>query len=128
MTLLWQSFTLLLAIPLFTMALEPSNPASLCDRFVGDDEVQACEKKTHDSKVDWYAATVCNLQSDQASFWNCWSEIENARFSPAALDKCAENQSLDDVSRLACVKAAKAGRQPASVNNTEFQSLQIKKK
>lgn len=128
MTLLWQSFSLLLAIPLFTMALEPSNPASLCDRFVGDTEIQACEEKTKNADVDWYATTVCNLQSDSSAFWSCWSEIQDTKFSPAALDKCAEDRSLTDETRLACLKKAKAGRQPASLPNSEFQSLQIKRK
>lgn len=117
-----KSILLLLVIPLFTLALEPSNPVALCDRFEGN-EVKKCEQRMQKEEVDWYAATVCNLQKDTTSFWKCWDEARNTQFIPAKLEKCGEDKQLDDLQRLSCLKEAKADREPASSKKSIFQGF-----
>lgn len=119
------SVCLIALIPLIAMALEPTNPKGFCDRFVGDKDVSQCAEKIQKDDVDWYAATVCNLQHDDKTFWSCWDSIKGQSFNPAALDKCAENQELTDVQRQECVVAARAGREPAST--AIYQALKVSK-
>jgi len=119
---LMKSVFLLLIIPLFTLALEPSNPIALCDRFEGA-EMKKCEQKMQKEEIDWYAATVCNLQKDKNSFWTCWNEARNTQFIPAKLEKCGEDKQLNDAQRLTCLKDAKADRVPASTKKSIFQGL-----
>jgi len=49
-------------IPLITLAIEPSNPQGFCERFIADSDIKTCQERTKKEEVDWYAATVCNLQ------------------------------------------------------------------
>lgn len=117
-----QTLVLIAIIPLIAIALEPTNPQGFCDRFLGEKDVLKCKERTQKEEVDWYAATVCNLQKEDAAFWSCWDSIKGQSFNPASLDHCGEDQELSDMQRQECVVAARSGREPAS-----FQSLKISK-
>lgn len=96
-----------LLIPLITLALEPNNPTSLCDRYVGDQDKTACLKKVSNMDLDWYAASACSLQQDDGQFTKCLDEIKSASFSPEALELCAKNPESTDSVRLGCLKKIK---------------------
>jgi hypothetical protein len=120
-----KSALLLLTIPFFTMALEPTNPVGFCDRFLKEKDIQVCQQKTQKDDVDWYAATVCNLQKDDSNFWSCWDHIKGVHFNPQALELCGEDKDLNDKDRLTCLDGAQVQRAPASIKNksAEFQPL-----
>jgi hypothetical protein len=150
------SFAFLL-IPLLTLALEPTNPSGLCDRFLGDKEKAQCMQKTTKEELDWYAASACSLQQEDRNFMGCLDEIKGASFNPEALELCAKTPEISDDTRLSCIKKVKgkdytrtqlkkcseAGdaaavegclstnsrlRSPASATNPQgFQSLEIRK-
>lgn len=119
------SLVLVALVPLITMALEPNNPKGLCDRFINDKDIEKCQERTKQEDVDWYAATVCNLQTENESFWNCWDSIKGKSFNPALLDHCSEDKDLDDSKRLTCLKSAITERSPETKNspNKIFQPL-----
>lgn len=123
---IFHSIALIALIPLIALALEPTNPQGFCDRFVGEKDVQQCKERTQKEEVDWYAATVCNLQKEDGAFWKCWDSIKGQSFNPAALDRCGEDKDLSDIQRQDCVTTARAGREPAS-QNAAFQALKISK-
>lgn len=119
------SIVLIALIPLIALALEPTNPPGICDRFVSEKDAELCKDKVQKNEnVDWYAVTVCNLQKDDGQFWKCWESIQGQSFSPAALEKCGEDKDLSDTQRLTCVDSARGDRKPAS---QQFQALTIKK-
>lgn len=144
-----------LLIPLLTLAIEPTNPTALCDRFLGDKDKATCMLKTSKDSLDWYASSACSLQQDDKNFMNCLDEIRGASFNPEALELCAKSSEISDDSRLSCIKKVKnkdytraqikkcsesgspsmmesclfnSGRAPASnAPSTGFQALEIKK-
>ncbi|MDG0816217.1 hypothetical protein [Bdellovibrio svalbardensis] len=116
---------LIAVIPLIALALEPTNPQGFCDRFLGEKDVVKCKERTQKEEVDWYAATVCNLQKEDSAFWSCWDSIKGQSFNPASLDHCGEDKDLTDAQRQECIVSARAGREPAS--SATFQALKITK-
>ena len=123
MSIFFKSLCVLLFIPFLTMAIEPVNPHTLCERFVGEDDQKSCDARMKKDDVDWYAATVCSLMQDDTQFWNCWDKIKGASFNPDAVEKCADDSAMKDAERVACIDKARVGRNPAS----EFQPLKIGK-
>ncbi len=113
------------SVPLIAWALEPANPSGFCDRFIGEEDIATCKKKTEADDVDWYAATVCNLQTEDKAFWICWDSIKGRAFSPQALEKCGEDSAMDDLQRQKCVDDSRQNRSPSSVNRL-FQPLIFK--
>ncbi|WP_415063938.1 hypothetical protein [Bdellovibrio sp.] len=128
MKLIFQTLALVVSIPLVALALEPSNPAGFCDRFIADADVEFCKARIEKDEVDWYAATVCNLQNDDKAFWNCWDSIKGKSFNPQALEKCGETQDFSDEQRQNCVNGANSGRKPASHSDGLYQPLKLKTK
>lgn len=123
MSILIKSLIALSLLPLLAIAVAPRNPTALCDRFVVEKEQALCEERVAKDKVDWYAATACGLSQDDTQFWKCWDKIKGATFNPAAVEKCADDNAMKDVERVACIDKARVGRNPAS----EFQPLKIGK-
>ncbi len=130
MKILCKSLCILLFIPFLTLAIEPINPHSLCERFVGEDDQKSCDARMKNDDVDWYAATVCSLVQDDQQFWSCWDKIKGVRFNPAQLDLCADDQKLKDSERIDCLTKAQLTRVPASEKPAagEFQPLKIKER
>jgi hypothetical protein len=124
-SILIKSLLALSLIPLLAIAVTPSNPTALCDRFVADKDQKLCEDRVAKDKVDWYAATACGLAQDDGQFWKCWDQIKGASFNPAALEKCADDNAMKDAERVSCIDKARLGRTPAS--SSEFQPLKIGK-
>jgi len=107
-----------LLIPLLTLALEPSNPTGLCDRFLSDKDKATCMLKVSKDELDWYASSACSLQQDDKNFMNCLDEIKGSTFNPEALELCAKSSEISDDSRLSCIK---------KVRNKDYSRAQIKK-
>ena len=105
-------------IPIIALAIEPSNPVNLCERFVGDQEKADCLQKTSGTDLDWYAASMCSLQQEDNSFHLCLKEIEQASFNPEALKICAKDSESSDEQRLACIQ---------KIKNRDFTQVQMKK-
>lgn len=104
------------------IALEPQNPASLCDRFLVGPPKTKCEKKMKALNPDWYLATVCNQNFDDNAFYECVDLTKSGAYSPLKLEAC-EADELSDQDRLGCVRSARTGiqeafqRLPASLKN-----------
>ncbi|KYG63552.1 hypothetical protein AZI87_14180 [Bdellovibrio bacteriovorus] len=129
MRLAIKSVVLIASIPLFAFAIEPTNPSGFCDRFIGEKDIEACKTRTENEEVDWYAVTVCNLQKDDKTFWNCWESVKGKSFDPKALAQCTESEDSSDEDRQACVLKAGGNRKPASQNtSTPFQNMKIDKR
>lgn len=107
-----------LLIPLLTLAIEPNNPTTYCDRFVGDDDKARCVQKASHKDLDWYASSACSLQEDDHSFLSCLDAIKGATFNPEALDLCANPTDLSDSARLSCLQ---------KIKNKDYNRAQIKK-
>lgn len=106
-------FGMLLAAPLFSQALEPQNPVSLCaERFIVGAPKEDCEKKMKALKPDWYLATVCNQSFDDKAFWKCVELTKTGQFSPVQLETCGGDE-LTDIDRLDCVNEARASKSEA---------------
>jgi hypothetical protein len=105
--LLLKTHLAFLLIPLITLALEPSNPNALCERFLGEKEKTACEQKTSKPELDWYATAACGLQQEDKNFLSCLDEIKGAKFNPEALELCAKPADISDNDRLTCIKKIK---------------------
>ena len=129
--ILLNSLLLVALIPLITLAIEPSNPQGFCERFIAESDIKTCQERTKKEEVDWYAATVCNLQKDDQAFWSCWDSIKGQAFNPAQLEHCGEGKDLNDGERQTCVNAAISNRSPAaksdSKKNSYFQSMKASK-
>jgi hypothetical protein len=125
------SLFLVALIPLIALAIEPTNPQGFCDRFISEKDLQLCLEKIKKEDVDWYAATVCNLQKEDPAFWTCWESIKNQAFNPALLEQCGEGKDLNDLERQHCLDGAKSTRAPADDShkktNSLFQPLKITK-
>lgn len=126
MSIILKSLLALSLIPLLAIAVSPSNPTALCDRFVAEKDQKACEDKMAKDKVDWYAATACGMTQDDAQFWKCWDQIKNNKFSPTALEKCSNDTGMKDDARITCIDKARLERNPASTEG-EFQPLKVGK-
>lgn len=87
------------------LALEPRDPSSLCDRFLGSDQ-ETCEKKISELNPDWYLAAVCNRQFDDKLFFECVGLSQKHSFSPLSLEPCDASE-LSDMDRMKCVTGAK---------------------
>jgi hypothetical protein len=107
-----------LLIPLLTLALEPNNPVTLCDRFVNDSDKAVCLEKINRNTSDWYASSACSLQEDDKNFLACLDEIKDGTYNPEALDLCAQRREASDVSRLKCLQ---------KIKNKDYTRAQIKK-
>ncbi|MBS1969559.1 MAG: hypothetical protein JSU04_04605 [Bdellovibrionales bacterium] len=107
-----------LLIPLLTLALEPTNPSGLCDRFLGDKDKAQCMLKTTKDPLDWYASSACALQQEDKNFMSCLDEIKGATFNPEALELCAKSTDISDESRISCIK---------KIKNKDYSRAQIKK-
>lgn len=118
MQLLLKTHLAFLLIPLITLAIEPSNPTSLCDRFLGDKDKATCMLKTTKNPLDWYASSACALQQDDKNFMSCLDEIKGATFNPEALELCAKSTEITDDARISCIK---------KIKNKDYTRTQIKK-
>lgn len=107
-----------LLIPLITLAIEPNNPVTFCERFLADADKVACVKKTEQNHDDWYASAACSLQEDDKNFLVCLDEIHGGTFSPEALELCAKSRNLSDISRLNCIQ---------KIKNRNYSRAEIKK-
>ncbi len=106
-----------LLIPLLTLALEPTNPSGLCDRFLGDKDKAQCMLKTTKDPLDWYASSACALQQEDMNFMSCLDEIKGATFNPEALELCAKSTNISDEARISCIK---------KIKNKDYSRAQIK--
>jgi hypothetical protein len=116
--LLLKTHLAFLLIPLLTLALEPTNPSGLCDRFLGDKDKATCMLKTTKDSLDWYASSACALQQDDKNFMNCLDEIKGASFNPEALELCAKSSDISDEARINCLR---------KIKNKDYTRAQIKK-
>ena len=111
---------------LSVFAIEPMDPKSMCaERMVEKKDIQLCEVKTTQLKLDWYAATACHAINDNQKFMKCLKNISGGEFNVDALDRCVEKVEDSDDSILSCITALKNKRSPASKGS--FQTLKIKK-
>ncbi len=85
-----------------TWAIEPTNPLTLCERFIAPETKKDCENKIKKIAPDWYLATVCEKQFEDKDFFSCLELSEKYNFSPAKLGPCAEH--MLDSERLGCLK------------------------
>jgi hypothetical protein len=118
--LLLKTHLAFLLIPLLTLALEPSNPNALCERFLGDTEKASCVQKTSKTELDWYASSACGLQQDDKNFLSCLDEIKGAKFNPEALELCAKPTDISDTDRLTCIKKNQRQRLLSCTNQKVF--------
>lgn len=94
-------------------ALDPQNPSTFCDRFLGELEKTNCEKRVKTLGPDWYLAKVCEKQFDDENFWGCLELSQRFNFNPKTLGPC-EDTGMTDTQRLLCVEE-KALRKNASI-------------
>ncbi|MBC7371427.1 MAG: hypothetical protein H7326_07680 [Bdellovibrionaceae bacterium] len=113
-----KSSFIFLIIPIITLAIEPSNPIGICDRFIGEQEKAECVAKTSKSDLDWYAASACSLQQEDKNFHACINEIQQATFNPEALEICAKDSNMSDSQRFLCIR---------KVKNRDYTRVQMKK-
>ncbi|NUN07382.1 MAG: hypothetical protein HUU57_16685 [Bdellovibrio sp.] len=124
-----KSLLLISSIPLLAFALEPVNPENLCSRFIGDDDIKNCEQRTQKETIDWYAASVCNLQKDDTAFWTCWDSLKDKKIQPRSLSSCVGDDTMSDDQRHTCLNklSSSAGRAPAALKSSDiFQPLKVK--
>ena len=107
LTAILKSALVFALIPIFTLAIEPTNPVGLCDRFLGDEEKADCVSKISTADLDWYAASACSLQQEDKNFHSCLKEIQQASFNPEALELCAKDPSVSDELRFTCIQKIK---------------------
>lgn len=127
--LVFKSLLPVACIPFLAFALEPVNPENLCSRFIGDDDIKNCEQRTQKENIDWYAASVCNLQKEDAAFWTCWDSLKDKKIQPRSLSSCAGDETLADEQRQACLTNlfSTSGRSPAAHKSPDlFQPLKVK--
>ena len=101
--------------------LEAQNPATLCDRFVVEQEKNQCDDKIKKLSPDWYLAELCGKQEDTNLFYQC-IEIKG-KFSVSKLEDCSKNE-ITDKGRLKCAteaiaKAPSEVYQTAKINRAE---------
>lgn len=101
------SFLFMLAIPLLTIAIEPSNPSVVCERFLASDLKTKCETKAKADDIDWYAANACNNISDDDKFFKCWDSLKGAQYNPEAMELCARGENTTDEQKMDCFGAMK---------------------
>lgn len=127
--LVLKSLLLIASIPLLAFALEPVNPENLCSRFIGDDDIKSCEQRTQKETIDWYAASVCNLQKEDTAFWSCWDSLKDKKIQPRSLSSCVGNEAMSDEERQTCISQlfSTSGRAPAAQKSSDiFQPLKVK--
>jgi hypothetical protein len=103
-------------LPLIFMsafALERLNPILLCDRFKDTGERKQCEEQMVKLEPDWYLASVCDKQVDDATFYDCLITSQTMELSPEKLKRC-DRQSMSDEMRVECVRNAKVSQLEAS--------------
>ena len=103
------AFLTMMAAPVTTLALQPQNPTTLCDRFMAGPERTQCEKRMKDQAPDWYLASVCSKQFDDKAFYECVDLSKTTAFSPKKLEAC-DSEGFSDQSRLDCIKGTKVSR------------------
>lgn len=125
------ALSLCFALP--ALAVEPTNPEALCDRFLKPGDKASCAKKVKAMDLDWYAASVCNLIDDDDEMMNCWGKIDGRSYSPADLAGCSD-ADMSDADRVNCLmkiskRQAPDTKQRAPANSTKpvYQPLKIKK-
>ena len=127
LSLTWKTLLVLFTIPFLGIAIEPVQPNSLCDRFITNEEQKQCAVKLSRDEFDSYASMVCGKMTSDSSFWLCFDEAKNSRFSLENLEKCNGERELTDESRLHCLKNAKlgsTGRTPAAASKKgEYQDF-----
>lgn len=108
-------------------ALEPADPVSFCQRFIGEKEIVRCQERTSRDNVDWYAASLCNLQKEDTAFWKCWDSVKDKAVNPQALQACAADIDASDDERQRCLLKTLNTRAPASASPAAiFQPLKKK--
>lgn len=111
--------------PGLALALEPSEPSTVCERFIGEAETQKCKERAAQDTIDWYAGSLCNLQKEDTAFWNCWETLKGKQINPQILAQCDDTHDLTDEQRQSCIQSSMSGRKPASEDL--FQKIKIKK-
>ncbi|KYG63157.1 hypothetical protein AZI86_15740 [Bdellovibrio bacteriovorus] len=120
------SLLAIFVIPVIALALEPSDPASFCSRFLDQTEIELCQSRAASENIDWYAGSVCNMQKEDKAFWKCWESVKDKTINLQALKKCVDSEGDDD--RQSCVNSALTPpRRPASDSSGIFQPLKNKK-
>jgi hypothetical protein len=116
--LLLKSYFVFLLIPLLALAIEPNNPITHCDRFIGDADKAACIEKSQKMQPDWYASAACSLQDEDKNFLVCLDEIKDGDYHPEALELCAQGREISDEARLHCLQ---------KIKNKDYTRAEIKK-
>lgn len=121
------SLLAIFAIPFIALALEPSDPAFFCSRFLDQAEIELCQSRAASENIDWYAGSVCNMQKEDKAFWKCWESVKDKTINLQTLKKCVDADG--DNERQTCVSSALTSpRRPASDNSGGvFQSLKNQK-
>lgn len=121
------SLLAIFVIPVIALALEPSDPASFCSRFLDQTEIELCQSRAASENIDWYAGSVCNMQKEDPAFWKCWDSVKDKTINLQALKKCVDSEG--DNERQVCVNnSLSSPRSPASNNSSGiFQPLKTKK-
>jgi hypothetical protein len=110
----------------YAYAIQPMDPKAMCsERMVEKKEIQLCEVKTKQLKLDWYAATACHAINDNQKFMKCLKNISGGEFNVDALNRCVEKFDDADDSILSCITALKNNRSPASKG--AFQTIKVKR-
>lgn len=112
-----------LLFPIRTLALNPQNPTTLCERFAEGKERATCEKKMKDLAPDWYLASLCSKQFEDKSFYECMELTKTVTTNPKKLEAC-DNEGFGDKSRIECIKGTRSTAQVDEV----FQTREIEKK
>lgn len=107
-------------------AIEPTNPIALCERFIAPENKKACEKKIQKIGPDWYLASVCEKQFDDAQFYTCIEMSQKYNFTPTALEKCTD-PGFSDQQRLSCLQTISGNIAFQDQNKEPVQKLQNKK-
>lgn len=122
---------ILISGPNMLFAIEPMDPVTMCERFIGEKEKASCTEKAKKYDLDWYAASICYQLEEDKLFFKCWDNINGFAFNPKQLEKCDGNKETPDESRYACIHNQKfhknsSHRIPAAAEKNTFQSLKLR--
>lgn len=132
-SLLFALMLMFVALPAMTQDLEPIQPESACDRFLGREEQEACFTATREAG-DSYVVALCNDQFSNDEFMKCLENSKRFTFDPKKLGSC-KNDEYSDQERVDCMNAVGSlrpdndrKRLPASVKKTKKKKSKSKSK
>ncbi len=121
--LILKSAMVLLTIPLVSLAIDPRNPETYCDRFISETHRKVCTEKSKNPNLDWYAASVCARIQDDDVLLKCWDHVKGHEFLPDALEVCSQFENRSDEEILGCLRVIKdKGFQKKEVDSCKKQS------